>query len=92
MTYHQILKAAKAANASEDQMALIEELKHATSQPLKTYVGTPRDGRDVFVRNRLERWLTALQVGYRQREFWQDVLDQVAKSLLIETTTTKKEV
>jgi hypothetical protein len=79
MTYYQILKAAKAANASENQIALIEQLRDVMSQLLKTYNGTPREPRDVFVRNRLERWLTAIQVGYRQGEFWQDVLDQVAK-------------
>ncbi|HYX38611.1 MAG TPA: hypothetical protein VE954_36370, partial [Oligoflexus sp.] len=91
MTYFQILKAARAANASDDQLELIEQLRGTMSQPIKTYYGTARDARDSFVKARLEKWLTALEVGHQPDVYWQSVMKQVSKSRLLDAAAQPQE-
>lgn len=81
--YRQLLKEAAAANAAADQLALIESIGERMSENLATRYGINKADRDRFVRARLDRWITALQVGHRPAEFWLAVIDQIEKSLLI---------
>jgi hypothetical protein len=81
MTYYQIFRAAKAAKARADQLALIKQVKETMAQPVTTRCGTVKRYRDESIRRKLERWLTALKTGHREDEFWQDVTTQAMKSL-----------
>jgi hypothetical protein len=81
--YRSLIKDATAANASEHQLDFIKALAGAASESLATRYGTNKDDRDMFVRRRLDSWLTAIQVGYKPDQYWQDVVSQAARSQLI---------
>lgn len=72
MTYYQILRAAKVAKASADQLALIKQIKE-TAQPVKTRFGVVKRYRDESIKRKLERWLAAIQTGYQEEKLWQQV-------------------
>jgi hypothetical protein len=85
--YRDIIKEASAANATDEQLTFIKSLAAQASAELKTRYGTNKDDRDMFVRRRLDSWLTALQVGYKPDQHWQEVLGQVTRSQLIQQRT-----
>jgi hypothetical protein len=72
--YWTLIKGATAANASEHQLDLIKALAEVASENLKARYGTNKDDRDMFVRRRLDSWLTAVQVGYKPDHHWREVL------------------
>jgi alkylated DNA repair dioxygenase AlkB len=82
--YRDLIKDATAANASEQQINLIRALADVASESPKTRYGTNKDGRDMFVRRRLDSWLTAIQVGYKPDQHWREVLSEVTRSQLIQ--------
>ena len=78
MTFQQILAAAKVANAPAHQVDYIEQL-HDLDKDVwcKTSAtkGTAVHFKTHLIRLKLERWLTAMEVGHKPDLFWEAVLN-----------------
>jgi hypothetical protein len=80
--YIDLIEQALKLHASDAQLTFIKAAKSKFGEPIIDYKGRLKSDKDVILRLRLDRWITALEFNYKPAEHWQVVEEQARRMCL----------